>query len=52
MHPLRQDAGERTHQRFISFGKYADDAFIDLFKEAGVKVDIKKKPSSQISYLA
>ena len=39
-------------KRFVSFGKYADDAFIDLFREAGVDVDIKKKPSSRISYLA
>ncbi len=38
-------------KRFVSFGRYSDDSFIDLFKEAGIKVDIKKKPSSQISYL-
>jgi dCMP deaminase len=38
-------------QRFVSFGKYSDDSFIDLFKEAGIEVDIKKRPPSQISYL-
>ena len=38
-------------KRFVSFGKYDDNAFIDLFKEAGIEVDIKKKPSSRISYL-
>jgi len=38
-------------KRFVSFGKYNDDAFRSLFKEAGIKVDIKKKPSSRISYL-
>jgi len=38
-------------KRFVSFGKYNDDAFIDLFKEAGIELDIKKRPSSQISYL-
>ncbi len=39
-------------KRFVSFGRYNDDAFIDLFREAGVEVDIKRKPSSRISYLA
>ncbi len=38
-------------KRFVSFGQYNDNAFIDLFKEAGIEVDIKKRPSSQISYL-
>ena len=36
---------------YVSFGKYNDDAFIGLFKEAGIEVDIKKRPSSRISYL-
>ena len=38
-------------RRFVSFGKYSDNSFIDLFKEAGIEVDIKKRPSSRISYL-
>jgi len=38
-------------KRYVSFGRYNDDAFIDLFKEAGIALDIKKRPSSQISYL-
>ena len=38
-------------KRFVSFGQYSDDSFIDLFGEAGIVVDIKKRPSSQISYL-
>ena len=38
-------------KRFISFGRYNDNSFIDLFKEAGIEVDIKKRPLSQISYL-
>ena len=38
-------------KRFVSFGKYSDNSFIDLFKEAGIEVDIKKRPSSRISYL-
>jgi dCMP deaminase len=38
-------------RRFVSFGRYDDDAFVDMFEEAGIEVDIKKKPSSRISYL-
>ena len=38
-------------KRLVSSGKYSDDTFIDLFKEAGIAVDIKKRPSSRISYL-
>ncbi|HUV55702.1 MAG TPA: cytidine/deoxycytidylate deaminase family protein [Dehalococcoidales bacterium] len=39
-------------KRYVSFGKYNDNAFTDLFKEAGIEVEIKKRPSSRISYLA
>ena len=38
-------------ERFVSFGAYNDDTFIDLFREAGIEVDIKKRPSSRIRYL-
>ncbi len=38
-------------KRFVSFSKYNDTAFLDLFREAGIAVDTKKKPSSRISYL-
>jgi len=38
-------------KRYVSFGKYNDATFIDLFREAGIELDIKKKPSSRISYL-
>ncbi|MFC2045179.1 cytidine/deoxycytidylate deaminase family protein [Chloroflexota bacterium] len=38
-------------KRFVSFGKYNDNAFIDLFKEAGIIVDIKDRPSDKITYL-
>ena len=38
-------------RRFVSCGKYSDDTFVDLFREAGIEVDIKKRPSSRISYL-
>ncbi len=38
-------------KRFISFGSYNDEAFVKLFQEAGIEVDIKNRPSSRISYL-
>jgi dCMP deaminase len=38
-------------KRYVSFGKYDDNSFIDLFREAGIEVDIKPRPPSQISYL-
>ena len=38
-------------KRFVSCGKYNDDAFKELFQEAGIKVEIKKQPPSQISHL-
>ncbi|MCD6299695.1 MAG: cytidine/deoxycytidylate deaminase family protein [Dehalococcoidales bacterium] len=38
-------------KRYVSFGKYNDNAFNDLFKEAGIEVEIKQRPSSRISYL-
>jgi dCMP deaminase len=38
-------------KRSVSYGKYSDDAFIELFKEAGIEVDIIERPSSQITYL-
>ncbi len=47
-------------KRYVSFGKYDDspasafvnlNAFLDLFREAGIEVDVKERPSSRISYL-
>ena len=37
--------------RFVSFGKYNDESFKDLFLEAGIKFDIQQRPPSQIGYL-
>jgi dCMP deaminase len=37
--------------RSVSFGKYNDDRFIEIFKDAGIKVDIKERPSAQITFL-
>ena len=38
-------------KRYVSFGKYNDDTFIQLFKEAGIEYNIKDKPPARISYL-
>lgn len=38
-------------KRLVSFGSYNDDEFGKLFREAGIEVAIKKRPSSKISYL-
>ena len=37
--------------RFVTFGKYSDDSFIELFKEAGIKFDMKPRPTATISFL-
>jgi dCMP deaminase len=39
-------------KRFVSFGEYADDAFRELFQEAGVEFELKPKPSTQITFMA
>jgi len=38
-------------RRYVSFGRYNDDAFIQLFREADIELGIKDRPSSQIEYL-
>ena len=38
-------------KRFVSFSKYADDSFVELFDQAGIEVDIVEKPSSDITHL-
>ena len=38
-------------RRYVSFGKYNDNQFIDLFREAGIGVDVEERPPSQICYL-
>ena len=37
--------------RYVSFGEYNDRQFVALFEEAGIEVDIKKRPPARISYL-
>lgn len=39
-------------KRFVTFGKYADDAFINLFEQANIVFELRKKPPSDITYLA
>jgi dCMP deaminase len=38
-------------KRLVTFGRYNDDSFIELFKEARIEIDIKKRPHSTITYL-
>ena len=38
-------------KRYVSFGRYNDLGFIELFREAGIEVDVKKRPPLRISYL-
>jgi len=38
-------------KRYVSFGKYNDDSFVELFKAAGIEVDIKPRPPAEIGYL-
>lgn len=38
-------------KRFVSFREYSDSSFKEMFKEAGIEYDIKKRPSSRITYL-
>jgi len=38
-------------RRYVCFGKYNDGQFVELFREAGIEVDINDKPPTEISYL-
>ena len=38
-------------KRYVSFGKYDDNSFIDMFKEANIEIEIKERSSSRIAYL-
>ena len=38
-------------KRFVSFGTYNDSSFIDLFREAGIEIIKKKRPSAHITFL-
>lgn len=38
-------------KRFVSFGIYNDSSFLDLFREAGIEIVKKDRPSSRITFL-
>ncbi|HEY82571.1 MAG TPA: cytidine deaminase [Dehalococcoidia bacterium] len=38
-------------KRFVTFGSYNDRTFADLFQEAGIEIDIKKRPPARITFL-
>jgi len=38
-------------KRFVSFGKYADNSFIELFKEAGIAFEQLPQPPLEITLL-
>jgi dCMP deaminase len=38
-------------KRFVTYGKYADEAFVDLFKETGIVFDLRPRPPFQITPL-
>ncbi|OGO05413.1 MAG: cytidine deaminase [Chloroflexi bacterium RBG_13_54_8] len=38
-------------KRFVTFGSYSDNSFMDLFQEAGIKFELHKKPPSLITHL-
>lgn len=37
--------------RFVSYGKYNDNSFVDLFREANIKFDVKARPPATITFL-
>jgi dCMP deaminase len=37
-------------KRFVSYGKYNDNSFENLFKEANISVDLLERPSATITY--
>ncbi len=37
--------------RLVSFGRYNDDSFHELFCEAGIEAEMRKRPPDTISYL-
>ena len=38
-------------KRYVSFGRYNDKAFKELFQEAGIELDLKKRPPLKITCL-
>jgi len=38
-------------KRFVTFGNYNDNSFTDMFREAGIKFELHKKPPTKITLL-
>ena len=38
-------------KRLVTFGKYADDAFRQLFQDASIQYELHKKPPTEITFL-
>lgn len=38
-------------KRFVTFGSYNDDSFVELFREAGIEFELHKKPAIEITHL-
>jgi len=38
-------------KRFVTFGSYSDDSFVDMFREAGIEFRLHKKPPTEITHL-
>jgi dCMP deaminase len=38
-------------KRFVTFGSYNDDSFVDMFREAGIEFELHKKPPTEITHL-
>ena len=38
-------------KRFVTFGNYADNSFMDLFGDAGIEFDLRARPAAKITYL-
>ena len=38
-------------KRFVTFGSYNDDSFVDMFREAGIEFKLHKKPPTEITHL-
>ena len=36
---------------YVSYGQYTDDAFLSLFKEAGIAVDLQPRPPGYIEFM-
>jgi dCMP deaminase len=38
-------------KKFVTYSKYDDNAFVDLFKEAGIALEFRKRPDEKIRFL-